>query len=117
MHYQYATAWPCSQLLAQSFDLALLEEIGDATGAEMEAFGVTVWLAPGMNIYRNPLCRRTFEHYSEDPLVSGKMAAAIVRGVQKHPGKGMSVKHFAANNCAVGMLIKAAKKRRSLSIE
>ena len=117
MHYQYATAWPCSQLLAQSFDLALLEEIGDATGAEMEAFGVTVWLALGMNIYRNPLCRRTFEHYSEDPLVSGKMAAAIVRGVQKHPGKGMSVKHFAANNCAVGMLIKAAKKRRSLSIE
>lgn len=99
VHYQYATAWPCSQLLAQSFDPELLEEIGDATGAEMEAFGVSVWLAPGMNIHRNPLCGRTFEYYSEDPLVSGKMAAAIVRGVQKHPGKGMSVKHFAANNC------------------
>ena len=99
VHYQYATAWPCSQLLAQSFDQSLLEEVGDAVGAEMEAFGVTVWLAPGMNIHRNPLCGRTFEYYSEDPLVSGKLAAAIVRGVQKHPGKGMSVKHFAANNC------------------
>lgn len=98
-HYQYATAWPCSQLLAQSFDPCLMERVGDAVGAEMEAFGVTVWLAPGMNIHRNPLCGRTFEYYSEDPLVSGRMAAAIVRGVQKHPGKGMSVKHFAANNC------------------
>jgi len=99
VHYQYATAWPCSQLLAQTFDTALMEEIGDAIGAEMDAYGVTVWLAPGMNIHRNPLCGRTFEYYSEDPLLSGKLAGAITRGVQKHPGKGVSVKHFAANSC------------------
>jgi len=98
-HYQYATAWPCSQLLAQTWNECLLEQVGDAVGSEMEAFGITVWLAPGMNIHRNPLCGRTFEYYSEDPLISGKMAAAITRGVQSHPGKGMSVKHFAANSC------------------
>lgn len=98
-HYQYATAWPCSQLLAQSFNKELLERIGDGVGKEMEMYGVTIWLAPGMNIHRNPLCGRTFEYYSEDPYVSGVLAAAIVRGVQKHPGKGMSIKHFVANNC------------------
>ena len=99
LHYQYATAWPCSQLLAQSWDRDLLCSVGDGIGKEMEKFGVTVWLGPGMNIQRNPLCGRAFEYYSEDPVLSGTLAAAVVSGVQSHPGKGCSVKHFVCNNC------------------
>lgn len=101
VHYQYATAWPASVLLAQTWNTALLEEVGFATGEEMEEFGVTIWLAPGMNIQRNPLGGRSFEYYSEDPFLSGMMAAAITNGVQQHEGKGMSVKHFCANNSEV----------------
>lgn len=101
MHYQYATAWPASVLLAQTWNLTLLEEVGYAAGEEMEEFGVTIWLAPGMNIQRNPLGGRSFEYYSEDPFLSGMMAAAITNGVQQHEGKGMSVKHFCANNSEV----------------
>lgn len=99
MRYQYATEWPCARLLAQSFDTALLERVGRAVGAEMAAFGVSVWLAPGMNILRDPLCGRSFEYYSEDPLLSGKLAAAVTRGVQSRPGRAVSLKHFAANSC------------------
>lgn len=97
-YYQYCSAIPVGMLLAQSFDLELMEEIGDMIGGEMEEFGIKLWLAPGMNIHRNPLCGRNFEYYSEDPFVSGKMAAAVTKGVQKHPGLGTTIKHFACNN-------------------
>ncbi len=99
VHYQYATAWPCCQLLSQTFNTELLEEIGKGVAKEMEMYGVTVWLAPAMNIQRNPLCGRTFEYYSEDPLLSGKLAVALTKGVQSVDGRYVSVKHFAANNC------------------
>ena len=96
--YRYATAWPVAMLLAQSWNTPLMEEIGDAVGSEMEAFGITIWLAPGMNIQKNTLGGRTFEYYSEDPYLSGKMAAALTKGVQSHPGCGVSIKHFCCNN-------------------
>ena len=71
---------------------------GDLVGEEMERFGVHLWLAPALNIHRDIRCGRNFEYYSEDPLVSGLFAAAVTRGVQKHPGRGTTIKHFAANN-------------------
>ena len=97
-YYQYCTAIPVGWALAQSWDMSALEEIGSMVGREMEIFGVDLWLAPALNIHRNPLCGRNFEYFSEDPVVSGRAAAAITLGVQKHPGKGTTIKHFAANS-------------------
>ena len=97
-YYQFATAFPVVTLLAQTFDPELAERVGEAIAEGMAAFGVQIWLGPGMNIHRNPLCGRNYEYYAEDPFLSGKMAAAITRGVQKDGTKGVCVKHFACNN-------------------
>ena len=98
VNYQYTTAIPIATALAQTFNIDLVKIYGDLIANEMDIFNIHLWLAPGLNIHRNILCGRNFEYFSEDPLLSGKMAVAITLGVQKHKNRGTTIKHFACNN-------------------
>ena len=98
IHNQFTTAIPIGTALAQSWNPDFAELCGDIVGDEMARMKVDLWLAPALNIHRSICCGRNFEYFSEDPLLSGLFAAAITRGVQAHPGRGTTIKHYAANN-------------------
>lgn len=92
------TAFPVSAALAQTFNTDMLYKVGLAIHEEMKEYGCTYWLAPALNIHRNPLCGRNFEYYSEDPFLTGKMASAVTKGVQSEEGYYVTIKHYACNN-------------------
>jgi len=96
--HHYCTAWPVGNLISQSFDTEIMELVGLGLAEELDELGIAIVLGPGMNIMRDPLCGRNFEYFSEDPLLSGVMAAAITDGIQSIPGIGACVKHYVANN-------------------
>jgi len=93
----YTTAWPCATLMACTWNEELVEKVGTAGSKELKENNLCVWLTPAMNIHRNPLCGRNFEYYSEDPFLTGKIGAAMVRGIQSQ-NMAATPKHFAANN-------------------
>ena len=98
MLYQFVTGFPAASVLAQTWDTNLAMQMGEQVGREMAEFGADVWLAPAMNLVRDPLCGRNYEYYAEDPLLTGLLAASVCLGVQKTPGKTVTIKHFACNN-------------------
>lgn len=98
VQYQYCTALPIGTAVAQSWNTDFAKQCGNIVGDEMARFGVHLWLAPALNIHRSIRCGRNFEYFSEDPVISGKIAAALTLGVQSHPGRSVTIKHYAANN-------------------
>jgi len=98
LHHQFTTAIPIGTALAQSWNIEFAELCGDIVGTEMNMFHINLWLAPALNIHRSILNGRNFEYYSEDPLISGMMAAHITKGVQQHKNTYVTLKHYTANN-------------------
>ena len=98
VYFQWCTALPIGTAIAQTWNKDFARLCGDIVGTEMEIFNANLWLAPALNLQKNILCGRNFEYYSEDPLLSGIIATQTTMGVQSHNGKGVTIKHFAANN-------------------